>query len=82
MNKYCSKVKGPLKPNTDFEFKKCRGEVSCKTIPNIDPVDINDKAMENVRSFCNLRDFIGQCGGCFNATTARIISACKKFTKL
>ena len=33
-------------------------------------------------SFCYLGDFVGQCGGCFDATIARIRSAWKRFRDL
>ena len=62
--------------------KKCRGEVSNATIPDIDPVDINGEQIKKVRSFCYLDDLIGQRGGCFDATTFRIRSAWKKFREL
>ena len=63
--KRCSNIKGPLKPDTDFKCKKCRGEVSNAS---------NDEEIEKVSSFCYLSDLIGQRGGCFDATTARIRS--------
>ena len=68
-------MKGPLKPDTDFKCKKCRGEVSNASIPDIEPVVINGEEIEKVSSFCYIGDFVGQRGGCFNATTARIRSA-------
>ena len=77
-----SNIKGPLKPDTDFKCKKCRGEVSHVSIPDIEPVVINGKEIKKVSSFCYLGDFVGQCGGCFDGTTARIRSAWKKFRDL
>ena len=65
VHKCCSNIKGPIKPNPDFKRKKCRGEVSNATIPDIQPVDINGEEIKKVRSFCYLRNFIGQGGGCF-----------------
>ena len=38
VHKRCSNIKGPLKPDTDFKCKKCRGEVSNASIPDIKPV--------------------------------------------
>ena len=35
VHKRCSNIKGPLKPDTDFKCKKCRGEVSNASIPDI-----------------------------------------------
>ena len=77
-----SNIKGPLKPDTDFKCKKCRSEVSNASIPDIEPVVINSEKIEKVSSFCYLGDFVGQCGGCFDATTARIRSAWKTFRDL
>ena len=78
VHKCCSNIKGPVKPDTDFKFKKCRSEVSNASIPNSEPVVISDEEIEKVSSFCYLGDFIGQHGGCFDVTTARIRSAWKK----
>ena len=80
VHKRCSNIKGPLKPDTDFKCKKCRGAVSNASIP--DSVVINGEEIEKVSSFCYLGDFVGQCGGCFDATTARIRSAWKTFRDL
>ena len=82
VHKRCSNIKGPLKPDTDFKCKKCRGEVSNASIPDSKPVVINGEEIEKVSSFCYLGDFVGQRGGCFDATTARIRSAWKKFRDL
>ena len=82
VHKRCSNIKGPLKPDTDFKCKKCRGEVSNASIPDIEPVVINGEEIEKVSSFCCLGDFTGQRGGCFDATTARTRSAWKKFRDL
>ena len=71
-----------FKPDTDFKYEKCRGEVSNASIPDSEPVVINGKEIEKVCSFCYLGDFIGQRGGCFDATTARIRSLWKKFRDL
>ena len=72
----------PLKPAPNFKCKKCRGEVSNATVPDIEPVIISGEEIEKVSSFCYLGDFIGQRGGCFDATTARIRSAWNKFRDL
>ena len=82
MQKGCSNIKGPLKPDTNFKCKKCRGEVSNASIPDNDPVAINREEIEKVSSFCYLGDFVRQHGGCFNATTARIRSAWKTIRDL
>ena len=82
VQKRCSNIKDPLKPDTDFKFKKCRGEVSNAFIPDIESVVINGEEIEKVSYCCYLGDFIGQRGGCFDATTARIRSAWKKFRDL
>ena len=82
VHKRCSNIKGPLKPDTDFKCKKCRGEVSNASIPDSEPVIVNGEEIEKVSSFCYLGDFVGQRGGCFDATTARIRSARKKFRDL
>ena len=74
VHKRCSYIKGPLKPEPEFKCKKCRGEVSNATIPDIEPVVINGEEIEKV-SFFYPDYFIGQHGGCFDATTARIRSA-------
>ena len=79
MHKRCSNIKGPLKPDTDFKCKKCRGEVSNASIQDSKPVVINSEEIEKVSSFYYLGDFFGQRGGCFDATTARIRSAWRKF---
>ena len=78
VHKRCSNIKGPLKADPDFKCKKCRGEVSNVTIQDIKPVVINGEEIEKVSSFYYLCDFIGQRGGCFDATTARTRSAWKK----
>ena len=77
VHKCFSNIKGPLKTNPDLKCKKCRGEVSNATIPDINPVHINGEEIRKVRYFCYLGDFIGKCGGCFNTTTARVTSAWK-----
>lgn len=82
MHRCSSKVKVLLKPNPDFECKKCRDEVLNVTIPDIDPVAINGEDIQKVRTFCYFSDFIGQHCGCFNDITARIGSAWKKFREL
>ena len=82
VHRCCSKVKVLLKPNPDFKCKKCRDEVLNVTIPDIEPVDINGKDIQKVRTFCYFSDFIGQHCGYFNDTTARIGSAWKKFREL
>ena len=81
-HKPCSNIRGPLKPNPDFKYNKCRGEVSNATILYTDPIDINGKEIKKVRSFCYLCDFTGQRGGCFDATTARIKYEWKKVREL
>ena len=80
--KRCSNIKCRLKPDTDFKFKKCRGEASNPSIPDIGPVVINGEGIEKFSSFCYLGDFFGQRGGCFDATTARIRSPWKTFRDL
>ena len=70
---------GAQKPDTDFKYKKCRGEVC---IPDSKPVVINGEEIEKVSLFCYLGDFVEQCGVCFDATTTRIRSAWKKFRDL
>ena len=82
VHKHCPNIKGPLKPDTDFECKKCRGEVSNASIPDSEPVVISGEEIEKVSSFCYRGDFVGQRGGCFDATTARIRSVWKKFRDL
>ena len=82
MHKRCSNIKGPLKPDTDFKCKKCRGEVSNASIPDIEPVVINGEEIEKVSCFCHLGDFVGQRGQCFDATTVRMRSAWKKIRDL
>ena len=82
VHKRCSNIKGPLKPDTDFKCKKCRGEVSNASIPDSEPVVISGEEIEKVSSFCYRDDFVGQRGGCFDATTARIRSVWKKFRDL
>ena len=81
VHKHCSNIKGPLKPDNDFKCNECRSEVSNASIPDLEPVVIKGEEIEKVSSFCYLDDFIGQ-RGCFNATTARIRSAWKKFRDL
>ena len=75
VQKCFSNVKGPLKTNPDLKCKKCRGEVSNATIPDINHVHINGEEIRKVRYFCYLSDFIGKCGGCFDTTTARVTCA-------
>ena len=82
VHKCCSNIKGPLKPDTDFKCKKCRGEVSNASISGREPVVISGGEIKKVSSFCYLGDFVGQHGGCFDATTARIRSAWKKLRDL
>ena len=82
VHKRCSNIKVFLKPDTDFKCKKCRGEVSNASIPGSEPVVINGEEIEKASSFCYIGDFVGQRGGCFDATTASIRSACKKFRDL
>ena len=82
VHKRCSNIKGPLKPDTDFKCEKCRGEVSNAFIPDSEPVVISGEEIEKASSFCYLGDFVGQCGGCFDATTARTRSARNKFRDL
>ena len=82
VHKCCTNIKGPLKPAPNFKCKKCSDEVSNATVPDIEPVIINGEEIEKVSSFCYLGDFIGQRGGCFDATTARIRSAWNKFRDL
>ena len=82
VHKRCSNIKGPLKPDIDFKCKKCRGEVLNASIPDSEPVLINDEEIGKVSSFCYLGDLVGQRGGCFDATTTRIKSAWKKFREL
>ena len=82
VQKCCTNIKGPLKPDPNFKCKKCRGEVSNATVPDMEPVIINGEEIQKVSSFCYLGDFIGQRGGCFDATTARIRSAWNKFRDL
>ena len=79
VHKRCSNIKGPLKPNTNFKCKKCRGEVSNAYISESEPVVFNGEEIEKVSSFCYLGDFVEKRGGCFHATTARIRSSWKKF---
>ena len=82
VHKCCSNIKGPLKPDTDFKCKKCRGEVSNASIPDIEPVVINGQEIKKVTCFCYLGDFVRQRCGYFDATTARIRSSWKKFRDL
>ena len=60
VHKRCTNIKGPLKSDPNFKCKKCRDEVSNATVPDIEPVIINDEEIEKVSSFCYLGDFIGQ----------------------
>ena len=60
VHKRWSNVKGPLKHNTDFKCKKCRGEVSNTNTPDIDPLDIKGEKIEKFRYFCYLADRHGR----------------------
>ena len=40
--------------SSDFKCKKCRGEASNMTIPDIDPVYISGEEIKKVRPFCYL----------------------------
>ena len=82
VHKRCSNINSLLKSDTDFKYKKCRGEASNASISDIEPVVINGEKIQKVSSFCYLGDFVGQNGGCFDATTARIRLAWKKFRHL
>ena len=82
VHKRCTGIKGALRPH-DFKCKKCKGENATPTTPaELAPVVIEGETIEVVKSFCYLGDFIGERGGCFDATTARIRSAWKKFREL
>ena len=65
-----------------FKGQGSSNEVLNVTIPDIEPVDINGKDIQKVRTFCYFSDFIGQHCGNFNDITARIGSAWKKFREL
>ena len=82
IHKRCTNIKGVLKQNPNFKCKKCRGEITTPNIPELGPVEIDGGQIEVAKSFCYLGDLLGQRGGCYDATTARIRSAWKKFREL
>ena len=51
VHKRCTNIKGPLKPAPNFKCKKCRGEVSNATDPDIEPVIINGEEIEKSALF-------------------------------
>jgi len=82
VHKRCSGNKGRLKDDPDFKCRKCSGDVAQPTVPDLDRVVLDGEELEVVMSFCYLGDVTGQRGGCYDATTARIRSAWKKFREL
>ena len=58
---------------------------SCRNpVPSTFPAEIllDGVALEQVPTFCNLGNVVGDTGGCIDAITARAQSALKKFRKL
>ena len=59
VHKRCSNINGPLKTDTDFKCKKCRGEVSNASIPDSEPVVINGEEIEKVILMISFDNVVG-----------------------
>ena len=82
VHKACTDQIGRLVEDPNFKCKRCLGLIP--DVVNPDPInlELGGEQIEVVTSFCYLGDVTGERGGCFDATTARIRSAWKKFREL
>ena len=82
VHKACTALTGRLIEDPNFKCKRCLGLIPELATP--DPINLvlDGEQIEAVSTFCYLGDVTGERGGCFDATTARIRSAWKKFREL
>jgi hypothetical protein len=81
VHKRCSGLTGRLQTDPAFRCRTCQAE-SMPTPAGIQEVSLGGQHLEVVDSFCYLGDVVGQAGGCYDATTARIRTAWGKFRDL
>ena len=81
VHKACTN-KNRLTEDPNFKCRRCLGLIPIESTPNPDRIELEDENLEVVTSFCYLGDVIGERGGCYDATTARVRSAWKKFREL
>lgn len=81
IHKLCTGIPGKLKADLAYKCKRCSGDVLPGAAQPTN-VFVGNERLEVVESFCYLGDVMGQAGGCYDAITARIRSAWKKFREL
>ena len=82
IHKACTDLKGRLIEDPSYKCKRCRGLIPEVAPPDPIKMELEGEELDVVTSFCYLGDVTGESGGCFDATTARIRSAWKKFREL
>ena len=79
IHKRCSRVTGTLKKESMPRCKKFKGESALTNSLNFIQVHVGEDTFEAVPAFQYLGDVIGESGGYFDATSARITAAWKGF---
>ena len=82
IHKKCTEITGRLVEDPSFKCKRCLGLIPEVATPDPISLELDGEQIEVVTSFCYLGDVTGERGGCFDATTARIRAAWKKFREL
>ena len=79
IHKRCSGIRGRLREDNNYVCPACANPTDVAP-----PMEffLDGSNLEAVSTFCYLGEMIGDIGGCFDAITARVKSAWKKFREL
>ena len=82
VHKKCSGISGKLKPDPNYQCKRCLGQARPLDGRPCSEVMVDNDSLEVVDSFCYLGDMLSAGGGCELSSTVRVKSAWKKFREL
>ena len=71
VNKKCSGIKGPLRPDPEFRCARCLGTAQAIDEREVSEVEVGNEKLEVVPEFCYLGDMLSARGGCELATITR-----------
>ena len=75
----CSGITDHLTDNRSFVCRKCSGEIASAAIASFKEVNNGNNSFHVKSTFKYLDDTIGQCGGCSDTVSTRIVSSWKAF---
>ena len=82
IDKKCSGIKGPLRPDPDFRCARCLGKARPIDGRTVKEVKVDDEKLEAVPEFCYLGDMLSTGGGCELAAVTHCKCAWGKFRQL